>query len=438
MWPFRRRGAPTQTRSRLYDTWQNLPRFLGGATKSGVEVTRDSPITHDTVLSCYNVIAEGCAMLPLYLYREEKGKRRQRFVSREHATDHPLYDVLLNSPCPHMIAFDYWKLVFFEKLHHGNHYSLIERDMDGRTIGLLPVEFGRCQPFWYRDEAGKWRRAYRISSRGGETAIFLEHEVLHLQHMPLMRGADYGLYGLSVWDIYQRETIGSALATNEFASTSFANGGNLSGMIAVKDPLDDEAAEEARIQVNRAYGGLGNVGKIGVFGGDAKFYPISQDGQKAQLLETRKFNRSVIAGILRVTAHLINDLEKGTFSNIEHLDLGHYKHCLRPHLVATQQAVLMKLLSLEERQTLYVDHDESEMLRGDLKSRTEFWAQAIQNSIAKPDEARADFNLPPEPGGDTLFINGASVPILVAIAMAQQKLQAPMMTHRRRRRQRNP
>lgn len=414
--------APATRSEPSFDTWKNLPAFANARTASGIALTRESPLTHETVLACYNVIAEGTAMLPLYLYRERGAKR-------QHAVDHPLYELLSASPCPHMTALQFWKLAMFEKLHHGNHYSLADRDGGGRITALWPVENGLCQPFWYRDEDGRRKRAYRISAPGTPQAVFLEHEVFHLQNMPVLRGADYGLFGLSIWQMHQQETLGGALATNQFAHASFANGANLSGMIAVEGPLDMEASREARELVREAYAGAENSGKIGVFGSNAKFYPISQDSQKSQLLETRKYNRSIIAGLLRVTAHLINDLERGTFSNVEHLDLGHYKHCLRPHLIDTQQTVAKDLLTPEERRGgLYVDHDESEMLRGDLKTRTEFWSQAIQNAIAKPDEARADFNLPPEPGGDQLYINSASVPLVLAAAgktPAAQALREP-------------
>lgn len=420
-WPFRRRARdePTARRSdRLWDSWRNLPLFAGGRTAAGITLTADSPLTHETVLACYQVIAEGCAMLPLYLYRE-------RGRSRKLAADHPLYRLLLNSPCPNLTAFRYWHLVLFEKLHRGNHYSLIVRDGDGAVRSLLPVEPGLCQPFWYHDSDGARRRAYRISAPGTAQAVFLEHEVFHVMGQPILSGPDYGLRGQSIWEMYQEETLGGALATNQFANTSFANGASLSGFIALDQPLDDTVARETRQRIQDTYAGTENASKIGLFGSGAKFYPMSQDAQKAQLLESRKYNRSIIAGLLRVTAHLINDLERGTFSNVEHLDLSHYKHCLRPHLVDLCQTVAKDLLTPAEQQQLYVDHDEAELLRGDLKSRTEFWSQAIQNTIAMPNEARADFNLPPDPDGDVLFANGALVPLSMAVKGPQPPAATP-------------
>ncbi len=405
MWPFRRKEA---RRSQTWDQWQNIPFFGYGATSAGVSVTAENPITHHTVFSCINVIAEGCAMLPLYPYRE-------RGPNRKMATDHPLYELLITSPCPHMTAFAFWKLVFFEKLHYGNHYSLKVFDRDGRLRELYPVENGRVQPFWYRDPIdGLPRRAYRISAPNGAQATFLEDEVFHVQNLPILRGPNYGLMGVSVWQHYQAETMGGALATNDFAAKSFANGASLSGMISVAGKLEPDQSKELRELVTEAYAGANNAGKIGVFGGEAKFTPMSQDAQKAQLLESRKFDRSVIAGILRVTAHLINDLEKGTFSNVEHLDLAHFKHCLTPHLIDLCQTIHKDLLTPGERATFYVEHDPTIMLMGDQKTLGEVLEKAVQNARMTPNEARAFTNLPPKEGGDELYINSASVPLRLA------------------------
>lgn len=420
MWPFSRKRD--QERSQEWDQWKNIPFFGYGATSSGVTVTAENPISHHTVFSCINVIAEGVAMLPLHLYRE-------RGPSRKAATDHPLYELLLTSPCPHLTAFAFWKLVFFEKLHYGNHYSLKIFDQTGRLKELYPVENGRVQPFWYRDPVdGVQRRAYRISAPSGVQATFLEDEVFHVQNLPILRGPNYTLFGASVWQHYQAETMGAALATNEFAASNFANGASLSGMVSVSGNLPPEEARKTRELVREAYAGAHNAGKIGVFGGGATFTAMSQDSQKAQLLESRKFDRSVIAGILRVTAHLINDLERGTFSNVEHLDLAHYKHCLTPHLTDLCQTIHKDLLTPDERRTLYVEHDPTILLMGDQKTLGEVLEKAVQNARMTPNEARAVNNLPPKDGGDELYINSASVPLRLAVKGQGAKAAADQQT----------
>lgn len=390
-----------------YDTWQNLPPIITPATVAGVSVSSESAVSHPTVYACMNVIAQDVAMMPEYLYRE-------RGASRRHATDHPVYG-LLNRPCPLMTAYQYWYRVLFEKLHYGNHYSYIER-RDGVPVALWPIESGRCEPFWFKDPmSGRSLRAYRVSGQDGvQQPVLLDHEVFHVAHLPVLRGPWSGLKGVSVWQWYQLETLGGALAVETYAQSMLANGANLSGFVSVESDLEPDTQKVLREEINAAYGGPKKAGKIGIFGNGAKYHPLAQSNKDAELIENRRFNRSVLAGILRVSAHFINDLEKATFSNIGHLDLSHYKYCLRPHLVDLAQGLGTALLTPEEQVIHYVDHDESEMLRGDQKTLGEVLEKAVNNARMTPNEARAITNLPPRPGGDELFINAAAVPVRLA------------------------
>lgn len=399
-------GLAKRASEPVYDQWKNPPFFGYMRTAAGVTVSNDSAMTHSAVLSCVNVIAEGVAMLPMMLYRERGPQRRP-------ATDHPLYELLLTSPCPHMSAFQFWKRAMFDKIAYGNFYALKVMDADGSIRELSPLEAALVQPYWYKDPVnGMRRRAYRVSLDDGRQAVFLEDEILHLQFMPIQRGINAGLMGASVWQACQSETLGGAMATEEFANTSFADGASLSGVVSVEPRLDAAQTRQLREEVNEGYAGRSH--KIGVFGGGAKYTPIGQTHEQAQLLDTRKYNRSVMGGLLRVTAHLINDLERGTFSNVEHLDIAHYKHCLYPHLTDTCQTMAKDLLTPAERPVMYVEPDPTILLMGDQKTLGEVLEKAVNNGRMTPNEARAVQNLPPLPGGDVLFINGAQVPVVYA------------------------
>ncbi|WP_417847111.1 phage portal protein [Thalassospira povalilytica] len=395
-WATRAQTSEQEINTRL---WRNEPFFnLGGS----------QPISHHTVYSCINVIAEGCAMLPFILYRKQDG-------GRVPAIDHPLYDLLQYSPNPHMTAFQYMQLLFFEKLHYGDHFALKVFDEAGRLVELYPIEYARVLPFWYLEqETGLRRRAYRVTGFTGMQAVFLEDEIFHIQFKPILSGDNYSLRGASVWNQYQDKTIDAANQAEDFVSKGFENGINMSGHISIDTPLDAEKSALIRKQMQEAYGGSDKNGVVGVFGHGAKFYPHSQTSKDGQILETRKYDRSVIAGILRVSAHLINDLEKATFSNVEHLDLAHYKHCLLPHLIDLEQTGRKDLLAPDERKQLELGHDDSLLLRGDQKSFAEVLEKAVQNAQMTPNEAREKRGLPPMPGGEKLFINSASIPIEMA------------------------
>ncbi|OSQ35033.1 phage portal protein [Thalassospira sp. MCCC 1A01428] len=392
--------------------WQNWPTIsLGGLAGDG------PPISHHTVYSCINVIAEGCAMLPFLLYRRQND-------SRVIALDHPLHDILQFSPNPHMTAFQYFQLLMFEKLNYGDHFALKVFDDRGRLSELYPIEYSRVLPYWYLEkETGLRRRAYRVSGFSGLQSVFLEDEIFHVQFKPVLSGDNYGLRGASVWQQYQQGTIDSALTAEKFVADGFQNGVNMSGHISVDAPLKAEESDKLREQIKKSYGGRN--GAIGVFGYGAKFYAHSQTSKDGQILETRQFDRSVIAGILRVSAHLINDLSKATFSNVEHLDLAHFKHCLLPHLIDLRQTARKDLLAESERSAFEFDHDETVLLRGDQKSFAEVLEKAVQNARMTPNEARKATGLPPKEGGDQLFINSASIPLDVAAKQTAPNQKGP-------------
>ena len=121
----------------------------------------------------------------------------------------------------------------------------------------------------------------------------------------------------------------------------------------------------------------------------------------------QKFKRSTIAGLLRVPAHFINDLEKATFSNVEHLDIAFVKHSLRPWLTNWEQRLQMTLLNRSERKTYSFSHDLTDILRGDFPTRMTAYGTAVSNGILSPNEVRRRERWNPYEGGDIYLVQGA-------------------------------
>src|SRR5690606_3880169 len=152
-------------------------------------------------------------------------------------------------------------------------------------------------------------------------------------------------------------------------------------------------------QFEQKYAGLSNSSRPLLLEEGMEWIALSINPDDAQFLETRKFQRSEIAGIFRVPAHLVNDLERATFSNIEHQTLDFVVHSLRPWLKRWEQAVNRDLLAPFERGEYFAEFLMDDMLRGDIKSRYEAYAQAIQNKIMNRNEVRVRENLNPVEGG---------------------------------------
>lgn len=183
----------------------------------------------------------------------------------------------------------------------------------------------------------------------------------------------------------------------------------------IKDPSKVREAWQSQ------FGGSSNSGKVAVLEEGMKYTPISISPEQAQFLETRKFQINEIARIFRVPPHMVGDLEKSSFSNIEQQSLEFVKYTLDPWVIRWEQSIMRILLTPEEKKSLYVKFNVEGLLRGDYQSRMTGYATARQNGWMSANDIRALENLdriPAELGGDLYLINGSMLPLADAGAFA--------------------
>ena len=216
-----------------------------------------------------------------------------------------------------------------------------------------------------------------------------------------------------------KNAIGLAIATEEFGSKFFANGAAPSGVLehpgTIKDPQRVREAWQSQ------FGGSQNSGKIAVLEEGMKYTPISISPEQAQFLETRKFQINEIARIFRVPPHMLADLEKSSFSNIEQQSLEFVKYTLDPWVIRWEQSIQRTLLTPEEKKSYFVKFNVEGLLRGDYQSRMNGYATARQNGWMSANDIRELENLdriPTEDGGDLYLINGNMLPLGNAGAFA--------------------
>ena len=363
------------------------------------------------VYSCVRILAEAIAGLPLHLYRytDSGGK--------EKATDHPLYLLLHDEPNPEMSSFVFRETLMTHLLLWGNAYAQIIRNGKGEVMALYPLMPNKMSV--ERDENGQLYYTYTRSAEEAKTAetgrvILLPKDVLHIPGL----GFD-GLVGYSPIAM-AKNAIGLAIATEEYGAKFFANGAAPSGVLehpgTIKDP------QRVREAWQRQVGGSSNSGKIAVLEEGMKYTPISISPEQAQFLETRKFQINEIARIFRVPPHMVGDLEKSSFSNIEQQSLEFVKYTLDPWVVRWEQSIARSLLSENEKKQYFVKFNLEGLLRGDYASRMNGYATARQNGWMSANDIRELENLdriPAEEGGDLYLINGNMLPLKQAGAFAQ-------------------
>ncbi|MFR3141177.1 MAG: phage portal protein [Lacrimispora saccharolytica] len=384
--------------------------FFFGGSAAGKRVNERSAMQMTAVYSCVRILAEAVAGLPLHLYRyKEDG-------SKEKALSHPLYLLLHDEPNSEMSSFVFRETLMTHLLLWGNAYAQIIRNGRGEVIALYPLMPDRMAVD--RDVNGQLYYEYTTSTDDvptvkGSIVRLKPSDVLHIPGL----GFD-GLVGYSPIAMV-KNAIGLAIATEEYGSKFFANGAQPSGVLehpgTIKDP------QRIRDSWMSQFGGSANSNKIAVLEEGLKYTPISISPEQAQFLETRKFQINEIARIFRVPPHMVGDLEKSSFSNIEQQSLEFVKYTLEPWLVRWEHSIQRTLFSSDEKKTYFVRFNVEGLLRGDYASRMNGYAVGRQNGWMSANDIRELENLdriPAEEGGDLYLINGNMLPLKNAGAFA--------------------
>ena len=386
--------------------------FFMGNSSSGKTVTERSAMQMTAVYACVRILSEAVAGLPLHFYRYKADG------SKEKAIDSNLYHLIHDEPNPEMSSFVFRETLMTHLLLWGNAYAQIIRNGKGEVIALYPLMPNKMSVD--RDENGKLYYTYTRSdcepnAMNGSSVVLEPKDVLHIPGL----GFD-GLVGYSPIAM-AKNAIGLAIATEEFGSKFFANGAAPSGVLehpgTIKDPSRVREAWQSQ------FGGSGNSGKVAVLEEGMKYTPISISPEQAQFLETRKFQINEIARIFRVPPHMVGDLEKSSFSNIEQQSLEFVKYTLDPWVVRWEQSLSRSLLSEDEKKQYFFKFNLEGLLRGDYQSRMNGYAIARQNGWMSANDIRVleDLDkLSPEQGGDLYLVNGNMLPLKKAGAYADK------------------
>ncbi|MGN0650738.1 MAG: phage portal protein [Oscillospiraceae bacterium] len=373
-------------------------RFFTGGSTAGKNVTERSAMQMTAVYSCVRVLSEAVAGLPLHLYKYTQNGGKEKSIN------HPLYFLLHDEPNPEMTSFVFRETLMTHLLLWGNAYAQIIRNGKGEVVALYPLMPNKMTVD--RDENGrlfyKYYRGNDEAIRNKEHEVILSpHDVLHIPGL----GFD-GLVGYSPIAM-AKNAIGLAIATEEYGAKFFANGAAPSGVLEHPGTLKNP--DKVRESWNATFGGSHNANKVAVLEEGMKYSPISISPEQAQFLETRKFQINEIARIFRVPPHMVGDLEKSSFSNIEQQSLEFVKYTLEPWLVRWEQSMVRSLLNPSEKKDYFIKFNVDGLMRGDYASRMSGYATARQNGWMSANDIRELENLdriPAEDGGDLYLING--------------------------------
>lgn len=355
---------------------------------SAAPTSPDAAMQVSTVYACVSLLARVISSLPLMVYETMPDGRRKL------ARDSRLWMVLHSRPNDVMTPRDFWSTMIMHWAMRGNAYAQIIRDSSGDLISLWPLSPDQTEVFV--DENGQVAYKYQ---KDGQTYILGLDDVFHIKDI------GNGLIGLSKLS-FMSSSVKEATDTQKFATANAENYGKPSGILTVDHILKKDkngVNERDRIRQSLYDFRTGGSSKIVVLEADMKFNPVTLTPEESQLIENRRFSVEEICRWFGVPPVLIGASGATTWgSGISEITSGFVKFTIGPMLVSIEQALRSRVFTLDERMTMQAEFSLDALMRGDITSRYQAYATAVQNGFKTRNEVRQLENDEPVEGGDML------------------------------------
>tara|TARA_R110001606_G_scaffold328452_3_gene475653 strand:- start:3261 stop:4481 length:1221 start_codon:yes stop_codon:yes gene_type:complete len=359
-----------------------LQNVLTGLSNTGVAVNQDTSLTYSAVFACVRVLSESVASLPIDIIKDVNGDKT---VDK----DHPVYKLLAQKPNNYMTSFTWRQILMTNLVLNGNSYFNIIRDTSARPVSL---EYIPSENVDVKLQGGEI--FYEIKEGGDGFGPTVESRIIKHDDMLHFQGLSYdGIKGRSVIETH-RDSFGLSIAANKYGGAYYGNASSPSGILSHPGKLSKEAADRLKFSWNSSYGnGPMNAHKTAILEEGMSFKPVSMNPEDADFLNTRKFQVTEIARIFRVPPHMIGDLDRATFTNIEQQGIDFLTHTLRPYLINLEEELERKLFRENEQDTYKIMFNANGMLRGDSEARAKFYKDMSSIGVLSINDIRRMENM---------------------------------------------
>lgn len=369
------------------------------ATSSGVAVTPTTCLESPTVQAIVNAISMRVATLPIHVYKKTVKDGR---AIKEPQPSHPVAKLLAN-PNGWQTNVAYWLDAVSTTVRYGQFVAVKGRGITGPIRKLWPVLPSSVQ--WVQDDS--LEVSARVTTASGKQRDYAMSDLHHV------RGAARDFLNADSPVVLAREAIALEIAAQRFGATFFGNGAMpgliFSYMQGTKGHMSAEQRSSFIRSFSENYGKAGRFKAVMLPQGIDKPEQLNIENDKAQFLETRKLQRSVIAGAFGVPPHLVGDLERATFSNIEQQSSEFVEKVVLPYCRMFEAAIERDLLTAEDRSSgVIVRFNLDAALRADFKSRQEGMKIQREMGVVSANDWREREGMNPREGGDEYWEQGPS------------------------------
>ena len=348
---------------------------------SAVSVGSDNALTFTAVWAAIRLLSESVSSLPLGVYSKTDG---DKII----AENNPVYSLLKIRPNNYQSKITFLEKVMMDLLTEGNSYVRIERNRGAIPTALLPLNAD--------DVNIKFIDGVLFYETGSN--IYDASDVLHFKTI-----TKDGIIGLSPID-QCKNSIGWGMAVEEFGNTFFKNGAKLSGVLQTDRALSETAIGRLKNSFNNVYAQLTGANSTVVLEEGLTFKPISISAEQAQFLASRTFSIEEVARIFNIPPHMLKDLSKSSFNNIEMQSQEFVTYTLMPYLTRIEQEMNLKLFRTNEIGKTFVEFNVNGLLRGNVKDRSEFYRTMLNIGAMSINEIRNKENMNKIADGDKHFM----------------------------------
>lgn len=366
--------------------------FAGISTHAGVKVNTYGALKQPEIRTAQANLAWDISRMPIRVLQTDDAGRRTNL------RQHEVFQVLNHRANPHMTAIELRRQMIAQLLAHGHSFTRVERSRDfRRVVRLWPMDYTRLRILG--DIEPESTRGYFYRGLDGIERELRPDEIVQLSDFNLD-----GQIGRSRL-LEASEALGLTTAVHRYASLFFSKNGRPTLLLKHATGFASDEDEEETIKAwNERYSGQNAHGVGFLKNGLEVADDYSPNNNEGQMLETRRFQKEVGAMLHRIPPHMLQDLTRGTFSNISRQSTEYVVYALLGIITLIEQACEQQLLNpLEQDREIQIRHNVKSLLRGDVEKQASFYRTMIQWGVMTPNEARQLEDLDPIPAGDVFL-----------------------------------
>lgn len=363
----------------------NISTAFSGVGSAGVAVTKDSALSLSEIWRALKVLGETLASVPIQVYE------KQANGSKKFLPDHPVSLILTIEPNVQCTPFTFIETMVMHAALMGNAYASIEynrRNAYPKALHILDPQ--NVDVF-----VGNGRLFYKDLVSG---KTYDHDEIIHIQNTSWN-----GMAGLNILVVH-RDNISLALANRNYGANFYKNGARLGGILEHPGSLSKEASQRLRESWAIMYEGSDKAGKTAVLEEGMKYTALGLKPSDASFSETKRLVVADMARIFGVPQFILEDLDRATFNNIEHLSWLFLSNTIRPWCRRIEAEFNRKLFPKAERGRVVAFFDFDDLLMADLKSRAEYLRTLFNMGAISPNEARKSAGYNPFGDGDGHYL----------------------------------